>query len=83
MEAQLFEPLNDLTELCIGELARDRRSDHGVDLVFCVILALLDDVDNIENIGFISYCAERALVNAGAAGNALVIIYLSRLVLVH
>ena len=66
-----------------GELARDRRSDHGVDFVFCVILALLDDVDNIENIGFISYCAERALVNAGAAGNALVIIYLSRLVLVH
>ena len=73
-EAEALDTGDHLTKFCVAELARDRRRDNGVHLVVLVVAALFQKLHGVENEGFIDDCAERALVNAGAAGNALLIV---------
>ena len=82
VEAELLETGDDLTELCVGELARDRRSDNGVHLIVLGGTAF-DHVYDIEYVGFVGDRAERALVYAGAAGDAFIVVDLCGFVFVH
>ena len=74
IEAEALDAGDDLAELCIAELAGDRRCYDRVNLVVLILVAALDKVDSIENEGLIDDCAERALVDTGAAGDALFVI---------
>ncbi len=74
VEAELLDACNDLTEFRIRELAGDRGSDNGIDLVLGVLFALQDHVDDVEHIGFIHDGTEGALVYTSAAGDALVVV---------
>ena len=58
----------------VVELAGDRRGGNGEYLVFCVVFRFPDYADAIQNIRFIGNGAEGALVDAGAAGDALVVV---------
>ena len=71
IEAEALDAGDDLAELCIAELAGDRRCYDRVNLVVLILVAALNEVDGIENEGLIDDCAERALVDTGAAGDAL------------
>ena len=82
-EAELFESRDDLTELCICKLAGDRGCDDRIYLGIFAALALFQEVDDVEDIGTVGDGAERALVHARTAGNALFVVDLCRLVFVH
>ena len=77
-EAESLDGRDDLAGLCIGELADDRRGDYRVNAV-----AVLEHLYRVENEGLIRQCAERALVNTRAAGDALAVVDLDGAVLVH
>ena len=83
MEAELFQSAYNLPELGICKLARNRRGNDCEHLIFRVVLALLYDVDRIEDKGLVGYRAEGTLINAGSAAYALGIVDRRRLVLVH
>ncbi len=83
IKSKLFKSLYNLTELCVFELARDRRRNKCINLVFRIAFALFYCVDNVQYIRFIRDCAERTLIHAGTAGDTFIIINLCRLVLVH
>ena len=83
IKAQLLEPGDHLPQPGIGELAGDGGCNHGVDMVFAVVLAFFDHVDDIEDVGFIGDGAEGTLIDARPAGDAGIVIDGRRLVLVH
>ena len=83
VKAQLLDPGDHLPDLCIGKLAGDRRCDHGVNLILLILVAFLQDLNGVQDKGFIHNGAEGALIHAGAAGDALVIVDLRRLILIH
>ena len=83
MEAELLESFYYLTELRVCKLARNRGRNNGEHFVFRVVLALLYNINNVEHIRLVRYRTEWALVDACAAGYALVVVYRRRLVLVH
>ena len=74
MEAQPLDAGDDLPQLGVGELAGDRGRDDGVEPVVRVAGAALDEIHDVEDIRFVGDRAERALVHAGAAGDALVVV---------
>ena len=86
VEAKSFQARDDLTKLCVGELRRDRGSDDGIYLIVTaagVSLALLEDIDGVNDIRFVRDRAKRALIYARTALDALGVIDLRSLVLVH
>ncbi|CCX42320.1 unknown [Clostridium sp. CAG:1024] len=74
MEAQRLDARNDLPELCVGELARNGGRDGGIHAEGIRLRALPEQPDHIENVRFFRERAERALIDARAAGNALVVV---------
>ena len=50
MESQNFQAGDDLSEFCVSKLTGNRRSNHRIELVFCVVFALFDEVYNVENV---------------------------------
>jgi len=83
VKSELAQTRDDLTVLRICKLACDRGSDHSIDLARALALALFDDLDDVNDEGLIRDRAEGALINAGAATDALVVVDKSRLLLVH
>ena len=86
VEAELLKAGDDLSELSVGELAGDRGSNNGVNLVVSssgVSLTLLENVDAVNDVRLINNCTEGALVYTSAALNTLGVVDLSRLILVH
>lgn len=83
VKSELAQTRDDLTVLCISELAGDRGSDHCIDLARALALALFDDLDDVNDEGFVRNRAEGALINARTAADALVVVDKSRLLLVH
>ena len=73
-EAEALDAGDDLAEFCIAELARNRRRHNGVHLVVLVVAALLQEIHRVENERLVDDRAERALVDAGAAGDALLVV---------
>ena len=82
VESELLQAGYDLTELGIGELAGNGGRDDGINLVFRVVVALFEHVYSVEDERFVRNRAERALIYARAAGNALVVVDSSALLLV-
>ena len=85
-EAQLLQTGDDLAQLGVGELRGDGGSHHGVDLAGAAVLqtiALLQDLNGIHDEGLVGNGAEGALVHASAALDALGVVDLSGLILVH
>ena len=78
MKAERLDTRYYLTELCISELTGNGGCNNGVNLFL-----VFKHLNSIQNKGFIGNRAERALVNAGAAGNALTVINTRRLSLGH
>ena len=74
VETEKLQSRYDLPQFCIGELAGDGRRDDCVNLIFLVVFAFLDVFYDVQNKRLVRYCAERALINARAAGNALVVV---------
>ena len=74
VEAELLNAGDNLPKLCVAELAGNRRRDYGVQLIFRIVLALLDELDYFQDKRFIVDCAERALIGTSAAGNTFVVI---------
>ena len=74
VEAKTLDTGYDLTELRISELAGDRRSDNCVYLVFGILFALENHIDNVKNIGLIGDSAERALIYTSTAGDTLIVV---------
>ncbi len=83
MEAERLESGDDLSELGIRELARDRGCDKRIDLVLFVVLTLLDKINSIKNERLVHDSAERALIYARTAGDALLVVDGCSLILVH
>lgn len=86
MEAEHFKTGYDLTKFCIGELAGNRRSNDSVYFIIAVsriTLALFEDIDSIDHERFIGDRAERTLINARAALNALAVIDHRRFFVIH
>ena len=75
MKSEFAQARNHLPELCIGELARNRRRNNGINLIVLALVAVFQNVDHLENEGFVRNCSERALIYARAAGNALAVVY--------
>ena len=67
MEAERLESGDDLSELGIRELARDRGCDKRIDLVLFVVLTLLDKINGIKDERLVHDSAERALIYARTA----------------
>ena len=63
-ETELLKRRNHLSQFRIAELAADRGGDDGVYLVLAVLLAATQQVDRIQQIGFILNGAKRTLVYA-------------------
>ena len=61
-EAELADARHHLTEFCVGELAGHGGSDDGVHLIFAVAVALLDHVDDVEDIALVYDGAEGTLI---------------------
>ena len=78
VEAEPLDAGDDLSELCIGELAGDGGRDDGVQPVFGIALTAFDKVDDVQYIRFVRDGAERALIYAGAAGDTFVVVNRSR-----
>ena len=74
MEAELLQTCDDLPELSICKLAGNGRRHNGINLVFRVVFALLDDVYDVKDKGLVGNSSERALIYACAAGDALVVV---------
>ena len=78
IEAKLLYSRHDLPQLRVGELARYRRSDDRINMLF-----FLQKLYRIENEGLIRQRAERAAIHARAAGDALFVVDGCGLVLAH
>ena len=86
VEAEHLHTRDNLSKLRIGELAGDRGSNDGINLVVAltgITLALFEDVDCIYDIGLIHNRAEGTLIYTGTALDTLAVINGSRLLLVH
>ena len=70
VEAEFFKTRDDLPEFRVGELTGYGGGDHGVSLIGFASAAVHQNVDDIQNIGFIRNGAEGALVDARAARDA-------------
>ncbi|CCX36779.1 putative uncharacterized protein [Clostridium sp. CAG:1013] len=82
-EAQLLDTGDDLAQFRVAELAGNGGSHHSVELVVLVIVALLDQVHHVQDEGLVHNGAKGALVHTGAAGNASLIVDMSRAALRH
>ena len=74
MESQFLEACYDLAELRVGKLAGNGGSHKRKHTVIASHPALLQHVDHIQDIGFVHDRAEGALIDAGTAGDAFVIV---------
>ena len=80
METEFFEPCDNLSEFCVGELARYRRRNDRVNLMFVIVF---EQFDRVKNERLIGNCSERTLIYTRTAGNALIIVYSCRLLLIY
>ena len=69
-EAQLLDTGDNLAQLGVAELAGDGGRHHSVELVVLVVVALFNHVHHVQDKGLIHNGAKGALVDAGAAGDA-------------
>ena len=83
VKAQRFDAGQHLPQLCILELAGDRGRHYSIDMRIRVPVALFQKGDDIQNEGFVQDCAERALIYAGPAGNAGVVVDIGDVILCH
>ncbi|MPM75816.1 hypothetical protein SDC9_122810 [bioreactor metagenome] len=70
-----------LTRPCIGKLALDRGRNHCIE--FLPWLLVFQQVDSLENFGFVHDRAKGALRHAGTAGGTLALANQGALFLVH
>ena len=76
IEAQLFYSCNNLSQICIKELAGDSGSNDCYHLAsFTFVFCFLYFLDDAHYAGHINCSAERTLVHAGSAVYTLVLIY--------
>ena len=82
MEAQVAQRLLYLSERGILKLGCNCRSNdcHGI---VTAMIRLLNQVDGIDNIGIIHYCAKGALAHTGAAVDTFIIVDFRLLLVVH
>ena len=87
VEAELLHTGYNLTELSVGELAGDGGSNDSVNSVAAsagiITLALLEDIDGVEDKRLIHNSTEGTLVNASAALDTLIVVYRRSLLLIH
>ena len=86
VEAQLLQTRNDLAQLGVGELAGDGGSHHGVNTAISTEIvagAILQDINGVQHEGLVRNRAKGAQVHASAALDALGIVDLGGLLLVH
>ena len=83
METEFFKTRYDLTEFCVRELARNRRSNYREHFISRVAVTVFEYFYSVGNERFIRNRAERALINARAAGYALFVIYLRLFIRSH
>ena len=67
MKTKFFQSSDDLSELCVSELARHRRRNDCEHLKLLVYRALFQNIDDVYDIRLIRDRAERALIHARAA----------------
>lgn len=82
VEAEHFDGGDHLMEAAVATLAYDGGCDDGVDAVAGVVLGFAEDFDDVEDEGFVLDGAEGALIDAGATGDALVVVDHGRALLV-
>ena len=82
-EAESFDTSNYLSELGIGELTGNRRSNYSISLIFRIADTALNHIDYLQNIRLIGYRAEGTLIYARSAGYTFIVVYMRRLGLVH
>ena len=78
-----MQPGDNLPQLGVGELAGDGGGNNRIDMVFLIVPALFYHINDIEDIGFIGDGAKGALIDAGTAGNAGIVINSGGLILIH
>ena len=83
METELFDAGHDLFDTSVLELADDRGRDERVNLVLGVVFGLFEYVDGVEHERLVGNRAERALIDARAASDALVVVDAGFFVFVH
>ena len=83
MEAELLYAGDYLLYSRVLELADNCRRNQRVDLVLCVVLRFFENIDCIEHQRLVGNRAERALIHARAACDALVVVDAGFFVLVH
>ena len=86
VEAQSLQTRNDLTELGIGELAGDRGGDQRVNAVIAaarITLTLFENINGVDHKRLVHDGAEGTLIHTGTALDALIVVDLGRLFLVH
>ena len=67
MKTKFFQSRDDLSELCVSELARHRRRNYCEHLKLLVLRALFQNIDDVYDIRLIRDRAERALIHARTA----------------
>jgi len=82
IKAQSLDSADHLPQLRIGKLAGNGGRHHRIQLILRIILAAANQVDHLEQIGFIHNRAKRALIDAGAAGDALAVIDMGKLLFI-
>lgn len=83
VETEFADTRDDLLYFGVFELADDRGRDDRVHVVFSVVFGFFQNVDGLHDHGFIDDGAEGALIDARAAGNALVVVDARLFVFVH
>ena len=83
VKPQPMQPGDNLPQLGVGELAGDGGGNDRIDMVFLIVPALFYHINDIEDIGFIGDGAKGALIDAGTAGNAGIVINSGGLILIH
>ena len=83
METDLLDGSDHLGHTAEVELAHDGRRDDRIDPVFLAAVGLLEQIDDIRHERFVGDSPERTAIDAGAAGDALVVIDLGFPFLVH
>ena len=74
VESELAHARHDLFDLRVLELADDGRRNDRIHMVFGVVFRLFQNVDAVHDERLVDNGAERALIHAGAAGDALAVV---------
>ena len=74
IEAKLLNAGKHLPNLDACILAGNRRRNHGINVVACVVPRIAQKIQHVHNKGFIHNRTEGALLHAGTAGNTFIMV---------